>query len=790
MSLRIWLPLNGDLHNQGCSNASVTNTSATINTTGKIGSCYSFGTSKSYLKFDNMNFIHNFTECSVSLWLKILSWNTSYATFFQFGLGSTPWAHYIFGLLRNGTASTLCFTISDGSSATNANCLTPTLDLNTWYHLTFTYSNGHCKIYVNGIETKDYNTTIVPNFAGITTGTIGVCNNGSSYQTNCLMNDFRIYDHCLSAAEVKEIAQGLVLHYKLDGIDIPNENLGGTSANYSNKIHGTTLNLGGWGGDTGTVTFYHYGGYAGLPYKVYHKTTTGSGGVYYKTANDINLEANTTYTMSIWIKASRNFTASHYSFNINRGTDNLYITYGINFPITTEWQFLSKTFTTTDSQAGAYGEMSIIYDDGETDYYVYYSGFKIEKGNTATRWTPPGIVYNEITDSSGYNHNGTINSAIQLSSDTPRYTSAAYFGAYNTPNVILSNASILPALNNCTITWWGKYDTTKTLLLTGQSTSHYIGASNNNNYYHSNAGSPVMYKDGVSGTYKCAADGWHFFALTGVDISTWTTLKINGYGSGFPLKGYISDFRIYCTQLLDTDIKQLYNVSMKVDNQYNIHAFEMIECNVNKINKNGQAQFSAIYENGLIEKLHYDKTIYTEPDGSTWARVFHHNDPTTSGLFVKTSDWEHGVYESANKWYDIEQIIPLLIKYEFMVKQKTTSSANEVKYRWIQTANPLTCVYSDVSPGHITVNTSTGYTNSSYGGLWKMNSSARMCIANSSASNWYGAMGSWTVYNTNNVPGYPNSNISTGYLDFYVRVYPNVKDIKNYGLTANQFIER
>lgn len=221
MSLKVWLPLNGDLHNQGCSNASVTNTGATVNTTGKIGSCYSFGTSKSYLKFDNMNFIHNFTECSVSLWLKILSWNTSYATYFQFGLGSTPWAHYIFGLLRNSSASTLCFTISNGSSATNAGCLTPALELNTWYHLTLTYTAGHCKIYVNGIQTNDYNTTIVPNFTGITAGTIGVSNNLTGYQTNCLINDFRIYDHCLSAAEVKEIAQGLVLHYKLD--DITNE---------------------------------------------------------------------------------------------------------------------------------------------------------------------------------------------------------------------------------------------------------------------------------------------------------------------------------------------------------------------------------------------------------------------------------------------------------------------------------------------------------------------------------------------------------------------------------------
>ena len=37
MSLKVWLPLNGDLHNQGCSDVRVVNNGATIDNAGKIG---------------------------------------------------------------------------------------------------------------------------------------------------------------------------------------------------------------------------------------------------------------------------------------------------------------------------------------------------------------------------------------------------------------------------------------------------------------------------------------------------------------------------------------------------------------------------------------------------------------------------------------------------------------------------------------------------------------------------------------------------------------------------------
>ena len=217
MSLVVWLPLTKDLRQQGLSDVEVTNNGAVFNSAGKLGGCYEFTSSGNNLSIP-ANAMNNFVAangCSLAFWIKVNNWYSSYATFFQAGMGSTAWTHYIFGILRNATNSTVCFTISNGSSASNANYLTSAWTTGEWMHVAFTYETGKCKIYLNGSLDKEYTTSIVPDFSKITKITIGRCNNDSHYQTNCDMNDIRIYNHCLSPMEVKQISQGLVLHYPL-----------------------------------------------------------------------------------------------------------------------------------------------------------------------------------------------------------------------------------------------------------------------------------------------------------------------------------------------------------------------------------------------------------------------------------------------------------------------------------------------------------------------------------------------------------------------------------------------
>ena len=305
---------------------------------------------------------------------------------------------------------------------------------------------------------------------------------------------------------------------------------------------------------------------------MYKIITTGKTSSRWGIYQNITLTANTTYTFSVdGMKVDQ---ACAFGF----AEGNAWPSNAGSF--TTDRQRLLKTITVGSADAICRIYLNVTCINGGTNN-AYFALPKLEIGDIATDWSPAAVdgltTDNIIYDSSGYKNNGESNSNISTNTDTARYFTSSYFGEYNAPNIILQNPSILSSLNNCTICWWGKYDTTKTLLLTGQSTSVYLAASNNNTFYHAAAGSPIMYKNGIQGTYKCVAGSWDFYVLKNVDLSTWTTMKINSYGSGWPLKGLLSDFRIYATELTDEQILELYHSSATIDNKGNIYSRELVE---------------------------------------------------------------------------------------------------------------------------------------------------------------------------------------------------------------------
>ena len=80
-------------------------------------------------------------------------------TIFQAGKGSTAWTQYHIGILRN-SANYLCWTLGDGSTASNANYRTGDITLGEWTHVTCTYSEGKWATYLNGILSNSGTTTI------------------------------------------------------------------------------------------------------------------------------------------------------------------------------------------------------------------------------------------------------------------------------------------------------------------------------------------------------------------------------------------------------------------------------------------------------------------------------------------------------------------------------------------------------------------------------------------------------------------------------------------------------
>ena len=122
------------------------------------------------------------------------------------------------------TTAKLSVNTGDGSSRTyNKYVGNSILNSNTWYHIGYTYDNGTIKLYVNGNLDGTYTgiiNSIVEDFIQI----FGWAFRSSSYTDNTVygnykvngdINDVRIYDHCLSEKEIKDLAKGLCVHYKL-----------------------------------------------------------------------------------------------------------------------------------------------------------------------------------------------------------------------------------------------------------------------------------------------------------------------------------------------------------------------------------------------------------------------------------------------------------------------------------------------------------------------------------------------------------------------------------------------
>jgi len=550
MALQVWLPLNGDLKNKGCADITVINNGATVSNNGKIGKCYSV-TASQYIEISNLPF-SKLTNCSISLWIKVNS------------IGSNGWLPF-------------------AGSTTSYYILATQKGTGNFYHSTNNVGKNTI-VYKDGVQ------TLVPGATGewhhyvvtglnLSTWTKFYINHyNSAWNFAGSINDIRIYDHHLSPKEVKEISQGLVLHYKLD--DVVNPNL--------------------------------------LPSKYWRNTINGS-----TSSNEfINLfdakEIWDTYGLVPYTVSFDAKSAIAKSFPLygSYGTNNRYSFKQTSINITTEWQRFTYTFTPySTNESGTWAGCSI--------YGTYGSGaipsirrVKLELGSIATPMNGDDI----ITDSSGYNNNGTINGTLTLSTDSPRYkvstgfNNTSYIRVLNRPNDFLPKDAI-------TVNLWAKWSTWGNPISCTQNGGwnfEFLNTTNGIQFPVYSRGYRVPHSKFIPSSHL---NEWHM--ITGTFDKNYVRIYIDGEmkeeaaSGGNPITYYnnylfiaaeadvdtttptnsnfvgnISDVRIYSTALSANDILQLYRVGASIDNMGNVHSYEIDETSTTK---------TRLYKTGIFE---------------------------------------------------------------------------------------------------------------------------------------------------------------------------------------------
>jgi len=792
MALQVWLPLNGNLNNQGLKNVIATNSGAAIDSGGKIGKCYYLsGSTSSYI---NTSYGTNIgtSDFSIAMWVKIPTITSG--NYYAVCTSKTAAAASSgFGIYWNYSQKRFLWSTANGSTSNEIwmSSTVDTLVYDKWIHLVMVRNSNDPKIgyfYINGVR---YDLASTPTVLNITSGTKLILGKTSDnyYPIKAYYNDFRIYDHALSIKEVKELSKGLVLHYTMNDNGLGNENI----ITNALQIENSTGNF--WTGrDYSNTT---------LSGKTAVISATGPFDLYRWMHSIISVSMSTfltpgqTWTFSCDVRGTVSGTINIWmnvrSSNSDVASPNL-VNNGTN-TIPTEWTRYWVSITPRSEDSARTLLLCGFSGTANGTGTLYFKNMKLEKGGIHTSWCPAkseiGADSTVVYDCSGYGYDGTITGSLAVESDTPRHQASTVFNGSSCINAG-RGAMIRDAISVCCwgyMTSWSSYDA-RLMSCTEGGGWNFEPASGKMNFACGTGASSNVYKSATGATALSAlTSGWHQFVGTYDGFNTkiyidgvldgtnaaYTTKTPLFYNSsnaifvgaeagssasspvGSYFKGRLSDVRIYATALSADDIKELYNTSTFIANNGTIGSYEFVE----------ESSSPQIFKSGVFKSTNiseYSDNLKILSDGSTWIRLMHHNNPA-SNLFTTDNCWNN----SATNLYSRLGLLKTTAwasssgEYEFLVYEKATSSSSEVVYRWKQTSNPAT---SSTLSGYQLIS---GSPPRSCG---LMNKNTYGCFHN--GGTWWCCCGSYTAYQ-GGIPGFSGI-VTTGYIDFYVRV-PDVKMI-------------
>lgn len=593
--LCLWLPFtDGVIKNQGLINDEfITSIDPTFSNDGKLGKCLEQG------QFDMSatmtSKILNNQALTICFWIYVNAEEGSKGgTIFGNINNNVEFNNRKFSIFQYPTCNDLH--LSWMNDAAKAFMMTPiykgVLPSYQWTHVTITYHNPTMTVYINGIKKYTYS---------------GVSNSSSfEYQTRVVwqnayrkLNDFRIYNECLSPRQVKEISKGLVCHYPMGNVD--------------GKIGGRNLLVKTNQGKTKWANAHADGSYScesvnwnGInAVKMSCTTPTTSWKMFIFNGlleNFDKLEPSSIYTLSYDvignIKVSfSNLWDSDATHSIVASAQGTVIkkTYGFHYIVNiTLKDALNKS-----------KQLVYFRNDLKAGESVIIANLKLEKGNKATAYTPcptddPVMYDNMIYDTSGYCNNGSVSGDILWDTNTPRYNGAYDFNGTG----YIYNDNLNLTTTAFTISFWIKIPSAIThqhfdFATFNSWTSEGVGIYWDTSGQKSSSGG-IFGKDSngdkihVGVQCRGKLNEWTHFAIT------WDGTNVYRYSNGIKFsesdfnavsvyhprlwlgnstfgdrtlensESCMSDFRFYATALSDSDILELYQSSASVDNNGNL----------------------------------------------------------------------------------------------------------------------------------------------------------------------------------------------------------------------------
>ena len=538
MALQVWIPgTDGTLKNQGLYPLPKPSYNNIVSTNdGKLGKDI-----KNFAIYHlNSDFI--VSSWSICTWIKFSStWSESNNIIFAKNTSDSEDSQIYLSIVNNTT-------LNIGRGVWNGFTYQPSNGFQTgvWYHIAATCDGTNVTLYLNGFKVAggssigSYKSALNLCIGCRSTNAAGTWYTGWGPE----QNDIRLYDHCLSPKEIKEISKGLVLHYPLNDA----------------YVEGTT-NL---------VTSITKGGQTTV--NGYEVTTSGVSKDTYFTLNlSEKIVAGNTYTIS----CRNNFdTGLYWDFPIGSQA-NQTLTWRIT-PGYSSYTFVANSGNSYwDKNTCFMDDLSGTARNASKSFKMW--DWQIEKKDHATPFVIGTRNETTVYDCSGYQNNGTVSGNVTLSVDSPRYIGSYKF----IPNAMISAPGIVN-FDKCTYSVWCKdpnmsykivfCDGTSKVAF-GESSGFLCSCGSNsqnkftkNNWKNSDWNHVVIVRDGS--TYKMyingeaetqsgTADYWNHSA---------STITVGGREENAAMwNGNISDFRIYTTALSADDIKELYNTSCIVN---------------------------------------------------------------------------------------------------------------------------------------------------------------------------------------------------------------------------------